>query len=240
MSVGDGMHGERRAAARWRMALEEYKKGFAECPAMADEMSENFQTMAMVMRLKIHFPDLFHFLKGNHENILDEKINGNHPFAKFAAEGPMTRLYIEKFYGTDFINQYDQFEKNLPLLARGNFFIISHARPKRVYKTEDIINFRSNPELIEGLTWTRHQAAQAGSTIEILDKIIGTSSEQRLWFTGHTAINDRYKFWDKDLLIEIHNPILRSLVIVDPLETFRPEEHIIILPKADNKDKVTI
>ena len=238
--VGDGMHGERRVAARWKTALEEYKKGFSKCPAMAEEMSENFQTMAMVMRLKIHFPDLFHFLKGNHENIMDENGNGNHPFSKFAAEGPMTRLYIEMFYGSDFLNLYNRFEKNLPLMARGGFFIISHSRPGLSYKTDEIINYRSFPGVIEGLTWTRHQAARSGSTIEILDRIIGDSPGQRLWFVGHTAIKNKYTFWEKESLFEIHNPGNRSLVIVDPLETFEPEKNIVVLPEAGRKDEIRI
>ncbi len=234
--VGDGMHGERRAAARWKIALEEYKKGFVDCPAMAKEMSENFQTMAMVMRLKSSFPKLFHFLKGNHENIMDEEGNGNHPFAKFAAEGPMTKMYVEKFYGTEFLEQFDRFEKNLPILARGKFFVISHARPKNIYRIDELINYRSNPDLVEGMTWTRHQAAKSENTIKMLDELIGNGVEQRLWFTGHTAISDLYNIHIKEALVEIHNPDLRVLVVIDPYETFDPDEHFLILPKQVTKD----
>lgn len=233
--VGDGMHGERRASARWRVAFGEYQKGFKECPAMAEEMLENFQTMAMVMRLKITFPNLFHFLKGNHENILDEKINGNHPFAKFAAEGPMTKMYVENFFGHSFLMQYDRFEKNLPLLARGKSLIISHARPNRVYQYEEIVNYRENPELIEGLTWTRHNTASSGSVAKMLDNLLGKGVERGLWFSGHTAVKDLYKLWPKDSFIEIHNPHLRVLVSVDPNETFDEKKHIFVLT-ATNDD----
>lgn len=230
--VGDGMHGERRAASRWRQALEEYKKGFAECPAMAEEMTENFQTMAMVMRLKASFPRLFHFLKGNHENILDEEINGNHPFAKFAAEGPMTRAYVETFYGGDFLHLYDRFEKNLPLMARGRFFVITHARPKSNYALHRIINYRTHPEVIEGLTWTRHQVALTGATKDIMAELFGRVGDHFVWFTGHTANRDLYNKWNEEQLIEIHNPDLRILVAVDPHEVFDPDIHIHILPKG--------
>ncbi len=233
--VGDGMHAERRAAPRWRIAFEEYKKGFAECPAMTEEMSENFQTMAMIMRLKTNFPGLFHFLKGNHENITDEDGNGNHPFAKFAAEGPMTKLYVEKFYGHEFLKLYYRFEKNLPLLARGSFFVISHARPKKAYKMDELINYRSNPETVEGMTWTRHQAAAPGSTISMLDEIIGSTQDQRIWFIGHSAIKEKYTFWKEENLLEIHNPDLRQVVLVDPIQQFKFDKHVVKLPEIKKR-----
>ncbi|MBU2512421.1 metallophosphoesterase [bacterium] len=230
--VGDGMHSERRGLARWRLALEEYKKGFAECPAMAEEMKENFQTMAMVMRLKASFPKLFHFLKGNHENIMDEEVNGNHPFAKLAAEGPMTRSYVERFYGTEFLAQFNRFEKNLPLVARGRFFVISHSRPKDYYDIEKIINYRIHPDLIEGLTWTRHNSAKVGIIPQMLEKMLGNGGDQQLWFAGHTAIRDLYNLWDEEHLVEIHNPDLRLIVALDPNERFDPDFHIHILPRS--------
>lgn len=230
--VGDGMHGERRVRERWKVAYKEYEEDFKECPAMAEEMAENFQTMAMVLRLKISFPQYFHFLKGNHENILVENINGNHPFAKFAAEGTMTKAYVKKFFGLEFLKQYDRFEKNLPLLARGKFFIITHARPKRTFGITDIINYRNNSEVIEGLTWTRHQAAEQGSVEEMFQFLIGDSQNQRtIWFAGHTAISEKYKVWE-DGLVEIHNPDSRVLAIVDPIKAFNPDQHIVELPST--------
>jgi hypothetical protein len=239
--VGDGMHSEKRGRARWKIALEEYKKGFADCPAMAEEMTENFHTMAMVMKLKAAFPTLFHFLKGNHENIMDEKINGNHPFAKLAAEGPMTRLYVEKFYGTDFLEKFDRFEKDLPLMVRGRFFIIAHARPKAHYQINEIINYRNHPEVVEGLTWTREANAGKGIIPIMLDEIIGNELEQRFWICGHTAIDDLYNHRMEEHLLEIHNPGLRTIVVLDPNQWFDPDEQIHTLPRqAAGEDSATM
>lgn len=233
--VGDGMHSERRGLDRWRTALEEYKNGFDHCPAMAEEMTENFQTMAIIMKLKTGFPTLFHFLKGNHENIMDEEINGNHPFAKLAAEGPMTKKYVEKFFGADFLKTYDRFEKNLPLMARGCFFIISHARPKMHYTIDNIINYRFHPDLVEGLTWTRHSVAKSGVIPQMLRDMFGDTTNECFWVSGHTAIRDLYNFMNEEKLLEIHNPGLRSLVYIDPNQTFDPEQHIHLLPKPEKK-----
>ena len=231
--VGDGMHSERRGKARWQTAFAEYKNRFEECPAMTEEMTENFQTMAMVMKLKAAFPRLFHFLKGNHENILDEAVNGNHPFAKFAAEGPMTALYVKKFYGDAFLNKYDRFEKNLPLLTRGSYFVITHARPKKAYEIDDIINFRSEPAVTEGLTWTRSQHAETGAIPHMLNELVDNSITSRFWFCGHTSLKTRYKYWPDESLIETHNPDLRTVVILDPYVLFDMEQHIVDLPQSE-------
>ena len=230
--VGDGMHSERRGISRWRKALEEYKKGFVECPNMAEEMKENFQTMVMVMRLKTSFPEHFHFLKGNRENIMDEESNGNHPFAKLAAEGPMTKMYVEKFMGEEFLKKYDRFEKDLPLVARGRFFVVSHARPKVFYEIERIINYRQNPDLIEGLTWTRPSTAQSGVVPRMLESLLGNGDDKQFWVCGHSAIKDLYNFLEGELLLEIHNPDLRMVAIVDPYQEFDPDLHIHILPRV--------
>jgi len=226
------MHSERRGLERWRIAYKEYMDDFKQCPAMAEEMTENFRTMAMVMKLKVEFPHLFHFLKGNHENILDENGNGNHPFAKFAAEGPMTERYVRKFYGNEFLEAYDRFEKNLPILARGKFFIISHSRPKQVYSIDEILNCRKHPEVIEGLTWTRYQAAETGAIPIMLNQIIGDVPETRYWFCGHTAIKTQYKYTADESLVEIHNPALRTLVIIEIFDSFNMKNHIVTLPEG--------
>jgi len=233
--VGDGMHSERRGKERWQTAFAEYKNGFEDCPAMTEEMTENFQTMAMVMKLKVAFPQQFHFLKGNHENILDEAGNGNHPFRKFAAEGPMTASYVKKFYGDAFLNRYDRFEKNLPLLTRGKYFVITHARPKKVYSIDEVINFRSEPAVTEGLTWTRSQNAEEGAIPSMLNELIDSSITPRFWFCGHTSLKTRYKYWPEDALIEIHNPDLRTVVILDPLVLFDLERHIVDLSQSANE-----
>lgn len=227
--VGDGMHAERRAKDRWQLAFAEYKNKFEDCPAMTEEMTENFQTMAMVMKLKAAFPKHFHFLKGNHENILDEEGNGNHPFAKFVHEGPMTTYYVRKFYGETFLNTYDRFEKNLPLLARGKFFVITHAQPRTTYTIDEVLNYREKPDVTEGLTWTRQQKADPDAIPAMLDELIGNTHPQRFWFCGHTSLKTRYRF-TLNALFEIHHPDLRTVVIIDPNLSFEPKIHIIDLP----------
>jgi hypothetical protein len=213
--VGDGMHGESRVALRWRKAHQEYKDGFINCPNMAMEMNENFGTMFKIMQLKVKYPQFFHFLKGNHENILDENEHGNHPFAKFAAEGPMTKQYVKQFFGEIFLNQWDQFEKSLPLIAIGSNYVISHARPKMMFNIDQVIDYKMNPDLIEGLTWTRDQLLSKDISKLMLNVLLDSTNLNKFWFVGHTAIKEQYKHWMDEALVQIHNPDMQSIVILE-------------------------
>ena len=213
--VGDGMHGESRVALRWRKAHQEYKDGFINCPNMAMEMNENFGTMFKIMQLKVKYPQFFHFLKGNHENILDENEHGNHPFAKFAAEGPMTKQYVKQFFGEIFLNQWDQFEKSLPLIAIGSNYVISHARPKMMFNIDQVIDYKKYPDLIEGLTWTRDQMVTDNVSRQMLQSLLDSAYQIKFWFVGHTAIKDQYKHQVDEALVQIHNPDMQSVVLID-------------------------
>ncbi|GAG24359.1 unnamed protein product, partial [marine sediment metagenome] len=136
--VGDGVHAEGRAAERWALALEEFKADFATHEHMDEEMRESFGVMEMVMETKSSFPTTFHFLKGNHENIRNETGSGNYAYGKYAYEGAMVYHYVQKFYSKAFIEQYVVFEKNLPLLAIGNNFLISHAEPYTFFDRQQV------------------------------------------------------------------------------------------------------
>ena len=92
--VGDGFHAEARAYDRWQRAFEEYNTQFEKHKNMDEEMKESLGVMEMVMTVKSNFPDNFHFLKGNHENISNERGEGNYPFRKFTYEGQMVLTYV--------------------------------------------------------------------------------------------------------------------------------------------------
>jgi hypothetical protein len=129
-------------------------------------MMESLGLMEMVIELKMAFPNNFHFLKGNHENIANEEGFGNHPFRKFAFEGHMVARWVQTFYGKDFIDSYYEFEKNLPLFVIGRNFIISHAEPLYFFEREAIVEYRNNPDVVEGLTWTANDEADPESLIK--------------------------------------------------------------------------
>lgn len=205
--VGDGFHAESRAVKRWQNALEEYKGDFEKHSNMDEEMRESFGVMEIVMELKNAFPDNFHFLKGNHENILNENTDGNYSFRKFALEGPMVLRFVEKFYGIDFLIKYSFFEKGLPLFALGNNFIISHCEPLKFYTKEEIIESRNNPELIINLTWTDNDAAEKDSVEKMLKYYFHSNNiKNYFYFGGHRPVYSLYNLRADGKYIQIHNP----------------------------------
>ena len=205
--VGDGFHAEARAVDRWRNALDEYLGSYRKHKAMDAEMRESLGLMEMVMKVKSAFPEYFHFLKGNHENIANEQGEGNYPFGKFAYEGEMVTAYVLKFYGDDFLDLYYRFEKQLPVMAVGTDFIVTHAEPKSFYPREMVIDYYEYPEVIYGLTWTANDAAEPGSVETTLRHYLGDgySAESKI-FGGHRPVPDRYLLRADGKYAQIHNP----------------------------------
>jgi len=228
--VGDGFHAESRAATRWLKAYQEYTEEYKNHSYMDDEMRESLGLMEMVMEMKINFPSNFHFLKGNHENIANERGEGNYPFRKFAMEGEMVTAYIRNFYSEDFMLQYYIFEKHLPLLAVGKNFLISHSEPQRLFTKEEIIHYRKNHEVIEGLTWTDNNQAEENSVTQMLEYYLGKEGiENYYYFGGHRPVVDLYNQRASGRYVQIHNPSKFIIAYIQPEKKIFLREDIVEL-----------
>jgi hypothetical protein len=205
--LGDGVHSEGRAARRWQTALDEFHEEYRVHDSMDEEMRESLGVMGMVMEVKRSFPGRFHFLKGNHENITNEMGGGNLPFRKYALEGLMTLDYMERFYGEEMVKAYALFEKELPLLAAGRGFLISHAEPGSFFDRKSLVAYRRHPEVVSGLTWTDNDEAQGGSVQRMLAHYLGEEEGARgYYFTGHRPVSGRYRLRAAGRLVQIHDP----------------------------------
>ncbi|WP_020611283.1 metallophosphoesterase family protein [Sediminispirochaeta bajacaliforniensis] len=224
--VGDGLHSEARAYQRWQVALLELLEGFSHHEAMDEEMLEGLGQMELVMRLKLAFPDRFHFLKGNHENILNREGNGDHPFRKFVLEGEMVRVYLQKFYGDDFLKSYADFERALPLVAADGNFMVSHAEPARSFSREEVIRYRSLDDVVEGLTWTPNDGSDEGSVQTMIESFCA-SPDQAVYFGGHRTIEGRYSLRASGRFIQLHNPSSFRVALADSGRPFDPERDIV-------------
>jgi hypothetical protein len=225
--LGDGMHSEGRAYKRWNAAAKEFFDGYRGHVNMDEEMRESLGVIEMVMRLKNALPGNFHFLKGNHENVTNEEGNGNHPYLKYAFEGDMVASYLEKFYGLDFIREYYQYERNLPLLAVGENFLASHAEPAYPYSREEIVNYRTNPIVVEGLTWTENGAAENGSVAFMLEEYLGPLYGNGFYLGGHRPAGPLYGKRAGGKYIQINDPKKFIIAIIDPSKDFNPDEDVI-------------
>lgn len=228
LCLGDGFHSERRGKKRWQAAFKEYTHEFTKRKAMDAEMSESLSLMEMVMECKRAARDNFHFLKGNHENILNEEGNGNHPFGKFALEGEMVKFYIKQFYGEDFLETYALFEKCLPLFAVGGRFLASHAEPLEAYSESDLIETRTRADVVLGLTWTDNDEAQ-NSSVQTMLKHFLPEEENPVYFGGHRPINGQYNLRAEGAYIQIHNPDAQNVAIVPSDRVFNPKTDFILI-----------
>jgi hypothetical protein len=202
--VGDGFHAESRAIKRWKKAFEEYQTGFKSHKNMDQEMSESLGLMEIVMEMKSQTPEYFHFLKGNHENVANEKKDGNFPFRKFCYEGEMVAHYMKNNY-KDVFQDYYNFEKSLPLFAIGKNFLVSHAEPERFLDEDDIINSKLNGEVVFSLTWTQNDASEPGTVKKMLEHYLDDVPNS-YYFGGHRIIRENYFLRAENKYVQIHNP----------------------------------
>lgn len=231
LCLGDGFHAEARAAARWREAYREFLGGYRESAAMDAEMRESLSLMEMVMVLKAAFPAGFHFLKGNHENVLDEEGGGNHSFGKFAEEGAMVAEYMLGAYGRELTESYAAFEKALPLFAVGGRFLASHAEPARAYSDEELVDAPNRPEVILGLTWTDNGAAEPGAAGALLDRLLPDVPDAR-YITGHRPVPAPLRYLERSggRHLQIHAPDSFNVAWVMPDRALVPELDVGAIP----------
>ncbi|MFP4384716.1 MAG: hypothetical protein ACLFST_09920 [Spirochaetia bacterium] len=215
--VGDGFHSERRALLRWREAMKEFLEGYQDHENMDWEMVESLGLMEMVMVLIYSFPGYFHFLKGNHENIMNEEGNGNYPFGKYAYEGAMVLEYMKKFYPKELLETYASFEKLLPLMAVGDNFVVTHAEPRRFISEDEIINYQENPDVIYSLTWTANDEAEEESVNTMLAHYLGERYDIcSRYFGGHRPVSGLYNTRAEGKYVQIHNPDRFVIAYVKP------------------------
>ncbi|HOJ64609.1 MAG TPA: hypothetical protein PLE45_09335 [Spirochaetota bacterium] len=227
LCLGDGVHGEANFASRWLKAYEEFKRNFEPSPNMDMEIADSFNLMLAVMLLKIRYPEKFHFLKGNHENIYNETGNGNYAFAKYANEGFMVLLYFKKKYDDEILSLYSQFEKNLPIFVVGRNFLASHAEPMMFVPYDKIVNYREYPEIIESFTWTDNYSSVKGTIDSFLDYYIPQNDQFTYYFGGHRPIKDRYFLINGDRYVQIHNPQKEIIAFIDQNKKIDLESDII-------------
>ncbi len=219
--VGDGLHSEKRGYGRWLLSQEEWLKGNTLNNHMCKEMEEGLELMSCVMQLKAECPDYFHFLKGNHENILNSYVGGNLPFRKFAAEGEMVKDFMISVYGSKITQAYADFENNLPLFAKGTNFLVSHAEPRRAFSSNELINAHCDEDTIIGLTWTRNEEADENAVKTMLDHLL-PYNDSAIYFAGHRTVSGTHKSLRNGKFMQIHNPNEHYIIIINQKKKFNP------------------
>ena len=225
--VGDAVHTE-LYPARWKLISSEFESGRRTGHYMQDEMVLNFSTLCALLTLKCLYPQNFHFLKGNHENILNCNFGGDYAFCKYADEGEMVRLFIQEAYDEKLINLISRYENLLPLAAYGKNYVVSHAEPAAFYSREQLIDARFDEAVVEGLIWTRNGQVKKMTAREIMTELLGAGpGKKALYFSGHRPVKENYALRQEGRLVQIHDPHRQNLFFVSPDKKFDFEKDII-------------
>lgn len=226
--VGDGLHSEKRGKDRWLKAYEEYLNGNILNKYIKKEMAEGLSLMSLVMKTKCQLPMNFHFLKGNHENILNETSNGNFSFFKFASEGEMVFDFMVNYYDIKTIELYSEFESSLPLFVKGKNFLSSHAEPAFFMTENQLINSMKDGNIIQSLTWTKNGDVEGLPAVEMLESML-PNFPKALYFAGHRPVYQNYELRENGRFVQFHNPNKMNFVYIDNNRDFNFETDIISL-----------
>lgn len=234
LCLGDLFHTETGSAPRrWAAAYAEYATGWSSSRAMDEEMGLCLETLVLVLEAKRDLPKAFHYLKGNHDNIANEEGRGDHPFYKFASEGAMVASWFEARYGRELLEEYRELELELPLLALGDRFAASHGEPAFALGRDELVEYRSRPEVVEALIWTRNDEAEEGSVRESLARLLGEGdeAEEALWFAGHRPVDGRYALRARGRFVQFHDPEAWRVAFLAPGRRPDPGRDILDLPR---------
>lgn len=226
--LGDGMHAEGRAEQRWRVAEEDHLRGRPSW-AMNEEMVESLGTMKMVMDLKSAFPDHFHYLRGNHDDIK----GGFYKYCRKVGESELVRDWVSNTYGPDFLQQYSDFEQSMPLVVKGEGFVCSHTAPDRGLKRAEVE--ARDAGAFYSLSWTDNTDwTETRSEHERLRgnlKELGAEPTDH-WLIGHRKVvlgNHREQFDGQLVQINPYQPGDFVVALVPPGGGFKPSRDVISL-----------
>ena len=248
--VGDIFHAEARGRDRWNMAYEDFcayfydgedPSRFSESQAMLEEMREDLSLLEVLFFLKTTFPENFHILKGNHENIknatYEPGVNldfGNRGFRKFCEEGIMCSEFVRIFYDDVLLHCISGFEMALPLCAVFKNCVVSHAEPAKVFSRDDIVNGLASDDVVFGLTWTANDTV-SGNTVDGTMKnlykggllsVLNNPLKTSVWIAGHRPVPDVYLTRQGGRFIQIHNPEREYVSLVRYGKKFNPDSDI--------------
>jgi hypothetical protein len=230
LCLGDGMHAEQRAEARWLEAERDRIQGLPS-RAMEAEMVESLGLLKMVMDLKVAFPKNFYFVRGNHEDM-----DPLTPYRKFTQVGESTlvKLWVTDRMGSSFLQQWHACEQAMPLLARGGSFVASHAPPEQTLSLDEVK--QRSPRAFRACAWSDNtrwtpSGPQEKAFLENCRRFQVSST--RPWLVGHRKVIDAlYRSQCQGRLIQI-NPLdsqARVVALAPPQgQPFKPERDIVRL-----------
>src|SRR5581483_4897193 len=201
LCVGDIVHSETRSDwvinndGEWTQEL------------LDKEMVRSLGAGAMIMYLKIQYPEHFHCLRGNHDDMAGElaadfrkfvglkydehnelvMADGRPVLTGERGESRLVRDWVltREGWGDPFLQAWAQFERSLPLFASAPHDVISHSLPL-IPLTEAEIRDVNRPREIS-LELTSRRGIDPVSIYGTLENF-GIRERTRRWFHGHSQV----------------------------------------------------
>lgn len=233
--VGDLLHSEAQNYERWLVAYDEFLRGDFAGKAMKSEMREGLSAQMAVMECKCRWPEQFHCLKGNHENIKNENGGGNVSFRKFAQEGEMVARFMQTYYGDEVLDAIYDFEKSLPLAFCTDNLFVSHAEPLEPLGEEAVINAPIFEEVVLALTWTANDEASSDSVKKMLKTFCKPKDKtiHPVYIGGHRPVKGKFNVRQNGCYVQLHNPLEQNVAVVRADKTFECETQIVSVESGD-------
>ncbi len=199
--VGDIVHSEERSDwvinndGEWTPEL------------LEKEMVRSLGAGTMIMYLKVQYPEHFHCLRGNHDDIAGELAEDFRKFVGLKFDENNELLFVDgrpvvtgdkgesklvrdwvlarDGWGQPFLQTWARFERSLPLLAWSTYYVISHTPPLVPLSETEIRDASRSREISLELTSRRgiDEAAICGT----LDNL-GLKDRVERWFHGHSQV----------------------------------------------------
>ena len=151
---------------------------------------------------------------------------------KYSDEGQMCKTFIQEYYGDDILYMIHCVERALPLVVLGRNYLVSHAEPKSAFTMSEVINCRECKGVIEGLTWTANDEAEDGSVVQMIKQLTGLENVSDFtYLAGHRPVEGKFNLRQNGIFVQIHNPSLQHIAIINPEKKFSPETDIVEVNK---------
>jgi hypothetical protein len=142
---------------------------------------------------------------------------GDSPFGKYSHEGLIGSEWFKLRYGEKALELVRGYELLLPLVAAGGGFCASHAEPAFAVGSLDLLEYRSRPDLVRALTWTRDGEADEDAVSASLEALLGPrmAGRSRYWIAGHRALATSWQLREEDGFLQIHSPYRNQVLLIE-------------------------
>ncbi len=196
---------------------------------MDEEMMRSLDTMKMVMDLKSMFPQNFHFVRGNHDDMAEAIAS----YSKGGIEqSDMVKKWVLKNFGEDFLKKWAEFEAALPLMVKGKNLLVSHTAPEKILEPEEVV--RRDKEATEQLTWTDNTDTNVTLGVRALLANMSMPPDTN-WFIGHRGVSEndgRFRLQNDGHLIQMNNSLKQVIAYVPQDGQFDPNKDVMILDEG--------